>query len=215
MEMLKRLLLVGILFSQGAFAEDGKEPGNFELYQQGQVVASIQKMNQELWTQQFPTRQLNRMLSRLNSAYETNLGISSDLYERTLDKIRKQQSADRLEMDPDILYTEFKRITRGPISVDQVENLINSAVNETPGDKKTLQLLVLKMVAHRIYIKTKDLKALFLAGRAGYHRFNTGTQHLEAFKSVCLKTSKNKICEKYLESAQKMLSRSQNMKLSN
>lgn len=206
----KMFLIVFLNFSMMAFAGD-TEPNNFELYRKGKIVQSIQRMNQELWKKQFPTRQLNRMLSRLNSAFETNMGISSDLYAKALDKIRKQNSADGLELDPDILYKEFQSIASGPVSIDQVESLIRVTDKTMKGNQRSLRFLVLKMVAHRIYLKTGDLKALFITGLAGHKRFVTGSQPLEQFVEICQVRSKNADCRKYGTRAQRMLAQAEQM----
>ena len=206
----KIFLLVILSLSMTVLAED-KEPNNFELYRKGKIVQSIQRMNQEMWKKQFPTRQLNRMLSRLNSAFETNMGISSDLYAKALDKIRKQNSAEGLELDPDILYKEFQSIAGGPVSIDQVESLIRSTDKAMKGNQRTLRFLVLKMVAHRIYLKTGDIKALFLTGLAGHKRFVTGSQPLQQFVEICQARSKNADCKRYGSRAQQMLAQAEQM----
>lgn len=207
--VLRISVVVFAVYSSMSFAASR----NFELYQQGQIVDSIIVMNQELFKKQFTLRELNRMISRLNSAYETNLGVTTTLYFQVLDKIRQQNASHGMELDPDLVRAQVASVRHGLESPDQLQNLITTTANSSTGVERSVRFLAIKIIAHRMYLSSGNRAALFMTGLAGYYRYNTGNQQLADFVAQCEIRTQDPACQRYLSAARSRLELSNSMQL--
>lgn len=208
----KILLTLGLLSaSLGAQAES-----SFDLYAQGRVVESVEALRQELNTQRFNALTLNSQFQRLMSAYQANNDVTDEQVLAILTAMLRQPQIIHTEHDVEEMLEEVRYFHDNQPSLAQGHNYLRSAIirgrdtSIIPNDPDRLAKIRMTRIyalrkAQRQGIPLSEKAAwTYLAGKAGFYRFNTGNSELSRYIQMCDHLGAVQVC-RYVSQARSML----------
>lgn len=186
--MIKLLLVFLVLLSPLAFSKEQY----FQLYSRGKILESIQSLEKELQQYRYNPLTLNTQFQILTSAYFSHLAVSDELTLRVLKAINSQLNSSRarqgIDQDVHLFTRELEAILHQRLSLNATRSLLSSVINQS-NQRRSVQLQVLAIISHRkaLQAESANEKAawLFISGKAGFYRYNSGNNELATYIKVC------------------------------